>query len=169
MTKVEKPKKKTSIKAKRNEKEDPMSQFAPEIGEFFKKTLGFKTFTPVQQCAVKYFSTNYDCIVQAPTGSGKTLAYVLPLMQMLKNKCEPLKENEKAKICALILVPTRDLVGQVSSVMKPIAAALKFQLVAFCSAHKQSEEKKIKGNCIIISTPGRFANLIEKKPELIVS
>uniref|UniRef100_A0AC34FAP8 ATP-dependent RNA helicase n=1 Tax=Panagrolaimus sp. ES5 TaxID=591445 RepID=A0AC34FAP8_9BILA len=50
--------------------------------------------------------------------------------------------------------------------MKPIATALKFQLVAFCSAHKQSEEKKIKGNCIIVSTPGRFANLIEKMPEV---
>uniref|UniRef100_A0A914P9B2 Uncharacterized protein n=1 Tax=Panagrolaimus davidi TaxID=227884 RepID=A0A914P9B2_9BILA len=48
MTKVVKSKKKTSIKAKTTEKEDPMSQFAPEIGEFFKTTLGFKTFTPVQ-------------------------------------------------------------------------------------------------------------------------
>jgi superfamily II DNA/RNA helicase len=147
MTKVVKSKKKTSIKAKTTEKEDPMSQFAPEIGEFFKTTLGFKTFTPVQQCAVKYFSTNYDCIVQAPTGSGKTLAYVLPLMQILKNKCEPLKEDDKPKICALVLVPTRDLVKQVASVMKPVAVALKFQLVAFfASSNKQAEEKKIKGN-----------------------
>ena len=48
MTETIKTKKKVVTKTKKSSKEDPTTQFAPEIGEFFKKTLGFKKFTPVQ-------------------------------------------------------------------------------------------------------------------------
>lgn len=48
-----------------------------------------------------------DLCVCAPTGSGKTLAYVIPIVQDLMSRIVP-------RLRALVIVPTRDLVSQVS-------------------------------------------------------
>uniref|UniRef100_A0A7E4VIG3 ATP-dependent RNA helicase n=1 Tax=Panagrellus redivivus TaxID=6233 RepID=A0A7E4VIG3_PANRE len=161
--------KKESTKTAAPTPESPTDKLLPEIREYFAKDLGFDSFTPVQRCTVKYFLDNYDCIVQAPTGSGKTLAYVLPFLHILKTKVEEYKEGDKPKIAGLILVPTRELVHQVGTVMKAGAARIGFELLplAACNTSKRSqEEKKFKKNCIVISTPGRFVNLLNKLPEL---
>lgn len=54
-----------------------------------------------------------DIAFSAATGSGKTLAYLLPIMQLLKSQEQEGKARQSMRPRALILVPTRELVGQV--------------------------------------------------------
>ena len=46
-----------------------------------------------------------DLAITAPTGSGKTLTYVLPLIDLLKNRIKPC-------LTALVIVPVSDLAEQ---------------------------------------------------------
>ncbi|RDL35492.1 uncharacterized protein BP5553_07423 [Venustampulla echinocandica] len=57
-----------------------------------------------------------DVLISAATGSGKTLAYVLPMV-------EELSRNAIAKLRALIIVPTRELVIQARDVSELCASA----------------------------------------------
>ena len=54
-----------------------------------------------------------DVCVSAATGSGKTLAYTVPIVEALKDK--PTK-----KLRAVVVVPTRELVGQVKEVFQQL-------------------------------------------------
>ena len=56
--------------------------------------------------------TGSDVVLQAKTGSGKTLAYALPLISKLN--------PSRASIQAIVVVPTRELGLQVSSVIKQL-------------------------------------------------
>jgi reverse gyrase len=55
-----------------------------------------------------------DVILQAQTGSGKTLAYALPILSKI--------DATRASIQAVIVVPTRELGLQVTSVLKQLSA-----------------------------------------------
>lgn len=67
-------------------------------------SLGFTTPTPVQRAAIPLFLSKKDVVVEAVTGSGKTLAFVLPVLEMLLGRNNPLKQNQ---IGAVIVAPTR--------------------------------------------------------------
>ncbi len=54
-----------------------------------------------------------DVILQAQTGSGKTLAYGLPILSSI--------DPTRAAIQAVVVVPTRELGLQVSTVLKQMA------------------------------------------------
>ncbi|GLU12571.1 hypothetical protein SLE2022_292370 [Rubroshorea leprosula] len=58
-----------------------------------------------------------DLCINLPTGSGKTLAYALPIVQMLSTHCVKC-------LCALVVLPTRDLALQVKEVFAAIAPAV---------------------------------------------
>lgn len=53
----------------------------------------------------------YDVCISAPTGSGKTLAYVLPILNLIKDRLV-------ARLQCIVVLPTKDLVSQVESVFK---------------------------------------------------
>ena len=92
-----------------------------------------------------------DLCVSAPTGSGKTLAYTLPIVEFLRTR-------KIGRLGALVVVPTRDLVGQVEE--------------TFCRVEKgfsASESKDIKHRNLtrdidyLVITPGK---LIDRLPYL---
>jgi superfamily II DNA/RNA helicase len=64
------------------------------------------------RCCI-YITQGDDIAFSAATGSGKTLAYLLPIMQLLKSQEQEGKARQSMRPRALILVPTRELVGQV--------------------------------------------------------
>jgi ATP-dependent RNA helicase DDX55/SPB4 len=69
------------------------------------KDLGFKTMTPVQASVLPLFMNQHkDVVVQAVTGSGKTLAFVIPLLEKLMRREEPLRAEQ---VGGIILCPTR--------------------------------------------------------------
>ncbi|KAL3842558.1 hypothetical protein ACJMK2_020554 [Sinanodonta woodiana] len=77
--------------------------------------LKFYTPTPVQEACIPLFLKNKDVAVEAITGSGKTLAFVVPMLQILWKRDEPL---EKQSIGAVIISPTRELAQQIAEVVE---------------------------------------------------
>lgn len=68
-------------------------------------SLGFAAMTPVQAAVLPLFMNQHkDVVVQAVTGSGKTLAFVIPLLEKLLRKEEPLRADQ---VGGIILCPTR--------------------------------------------------------------
>ena len=69
----------------------------------------------VQETVIPDVLAGRDVLVKAPTGSGKTLAFGVPLVERL--------EATDARAAALVLVPTRELAGQVTDALTGVARA----------------------------------------------
>ena len=59
----------------------------------------------VQTRAIPAGLAGQDVLAKAPTGSGKTLAFAVPIVERLT--------SDSPRPAALVLVPTRELAGQV--------------------------------------------------------
>jgi len=115
------------------------------------ETQGFDTPTPVQERAIPLVLEGKDIIATAQTGTGKTLGYVLPTLTKLGNE-----RNIRNRL--LILVPTRELAGQVEEVVVPFAKAMQLRTVLIYGGvayGKQTAALK-QGVDIIVATPGRL-------------
>lgn len=76
-------------------------------------SLGLKKPTSVQASAYPAIAGGDSATIGSETGSGKTLAYLLPLMDdILQQKVNGQVEHDYAR--AIILVPNKELVGQVT-------------------------------------------------------
>jgi ATP-dependent RNA helicase DeaD len=117
----------------------------------------FKTPTPIQSQSIPISLDGKDVLGTAQTGTGKTLAFTIPMLnKLLKDK----------QAMALIICPTRELATQVmETVLKlnireiGIGNAL---LIGGESMQKQLRQLK-KGARIIVGTPGRINDHIERK------
>jgi len=121
--------------------------------------LGFIAPTPVQMKAIPaLLSSDNDYMALAQTGTGKTAAFGLPLLQRLN--------FDNRNLQAIILCPTRELCLQITRDFTNFAKHLpKVKLVAvYGGASISSQIKEIKqGVQIIVATPGRFIDLMERK------
>ncbi len=100
-----------------------------------------------------------DFIGQAQTGTGKTAAFGLPLLQALN--------PESAKIQALILSPTRELVQQIAKqLFKFTKHAPKkiFIESVFGGPNIEEQIRTLKRPThIVVATPGRLIDLLDRK------
>lgn len=103
------------------------------------------------QEAVMNQSQKKDLILLSPTGSGKTLAYTLQIIKSLK----------KGKAC-LIISPSRELALQIAENFKK--TKIKLSTICCYGGHSAADEKKLlfERPDIIIGTPGRISDHIEK-------
>ena len=120
------------------------------------ETLGFDTFTDIQE---QIFSPIYEggnVLGISPTGTGKTLAYLFPSLLKVK----PKKAQQ-----LLILAPNTELAGQIFDVTKQWAEPLGLQTQLFLSGSSQKRqiERLKKGPEILVGTPGRIFELIKLK------
>jgi len=127
--------------------------------------LNFSSMTPVQAAAIPLFLQRKDVAVEAVTGSGKTLAFLIPILETLYKLQTPLKKHE---VGALIISPTRELASQISEVLAEFLADSDsgFTSVLFIGGNKVEKDilKFDEGGCnIVISTPGRFEDLLMGK------
>ncbi|XP_053305543.1 probable ATP-dependent RNA helicase DDX28 [Spea bombifrons] len=83
--------------------------------------LGIKYPTWVQTQAIPVMMSGKNILCAAETGSGKTLGYLLPIIQQLLTHKTT---SESQDPCNLILVPSRELANQVSSVATNLCAQL---------------------------------------------
>ena len=83
----------------------------------------YKKPTQIQEQAIPVILQGKDVLGIAPTGSGKTAAYALPILQNLEGKTK----TKNRHINVLVLVPTRELAGQVEEVFKSFSQDLPFQ------------------------------------------
>ncbi len=114
--------------------------------------------TPVQLQAISIVQAGSDTYINAETGSGKTLAYLLPLYQVLN--------VERSATQVLIIVPTHELALQIHRVSCDLAqhagmAVRNVLLIGGTASDRQIEKLKKKPQ-IIIGTPGRVLELIER-------
>jgi superfamily II DNA/RNA helicase len=99
---------------------------------------------------------------RARTGSGKTIAFGLPVLTRL---AESGLRRRPTVIRGLILVPTRELAGQVMEVIEPLGRALGLKTLAVyggASMGRQIDALR-RGVDIVVATPGRLIDLIERR------
>jgi superfamily II DNA/RNA helicase len=97
-----------------------------------------------------------DVLAKAPTGSGKTLAFGIPLVERVS------VDGKTPQ--ALVLVPTRELALQVADAIESFSGANKIKVgVAYGGAPVSSQAKRLRGAHIVVATPGRLQDLIERR------
>lgn len=117
---------------------------------------------PIQEKAIPPILNGKDVLGIAQTGSGKTASYVLPTLQLLQSK--PVAKNRH--INTLVLVPTRELAIQVQKVYKAFSDKLEQSvksLAVYGGVSINPQMMDMNGVEILIATPGRLLELIEKK------
>jgi ATP-dependent RNA helicase DeaD len=99
----------------------------------------------------------HDVIGQAQTGTGKTAAFILPILQTM--------ELGKRGIKALVLAPTRELAMQVSEAAGELGKGLNVRVLAVYGGQPYTPQinRLRQGVDIVIGTPGRLKDLINKK------
>ena len=119
---------------------------------------GIHTPFPIQTLTIPDALAGRDVCGKAKTGSGKTLAFGLPLV-------ENLSKADSHWVRGLILVPTRELAVQVAKELRPLARCRDLDLApVYGGAPIEAQIKKIKsGLDIIVATPGRLIDLIDRK------
>ena len=110
-----------------------------------------------------------DVCAEAVTGSGKTLAFIIPILEILLTRSAPLKKHE---IGALIISPTRELASQIDEVLTKFLRNLPqfSHLQMIGGAHTVIEDIRdftSHGAHIIITTPGRFMDLLIRQGDKI--
>lgn len=123
------------------------------------QTLGFTAPTPIQEKAIPVLlQGTKDFIGLAQTGTGKTAAFGLPLLQLIK------KDDRFPQ--ALIVCPTRELCLQIAndlaSFKKSAGHIFVTAVYGGTSISMQIRDLK-KGTHIVVATPGRLIDLIERK------
>jgi len=122
-------------------------------------TLGFTQPTPIQEKAIPVLlQGTKDFIGLAQTGTGKTAAFGLPLLQLI-NKQQKFPQ-------ALIICPTRELCVQITNDLNSFKRKTDHVSVVAvyggASIGMQIRDLK-KGAHIVVATPGRLIDLIERK------
>ncbi|MGL5797893.1 MAG: DEAD/DEAH box helicase, partial [Cetobacterium sp.] len=117
---------------------------------------GIKQPTEIQIEAIPAIINGKDVIGQASTGSGKTFAFLIPLLQKITRST---KEPQ-----GLILVPTRELAIQIAEECEKINSDNRKVLLAYGGREIAGQIENLnKGADIVIGTPGRIVDLIERK------
>ena len=121
--------------------------------------LGYINPTPIQQQAIPVLlSGTKDFVGLAQTGTGKTAAFGLPLLSLVDTS---IKQTQGLVIC-----PTRELCIQIANDFKDYGKYLEdFNYVAvYGGSSIETQIRQIKkGVQIVVATPGRLIDLIERK------
>ncbi len=118
---------------------------------------GYTHPTPVQAKAFAPVMAGKDVIVRSKTGTGKTAAFGIPLL-------EKIAKGEK-KVKALIMCPTRELAMQVATELTELAKYREIRVTAIYggASMKVQEDALDEGSAIIVGTPGRVYDHIQRK------
>ncbi|OBA24407.1 P-loop containing nucleoside triphosphate hydrolase protein [Metschnikowia bicuspidata var. bicuspidata NRRL YB-4993] len=137
---------------------------------------GFTQPTPIQKETIPLALSGKDVIGKATTGSGKTLAYGIPILERYLSKLSAAltagKPDTVSPPSGIIFAPTRELAHQVVlhmneiSKYSPLAQNGIVSITGGLSAQKQ-ERLLSYGPGVIVATPGRFLELIEKSEDLL--
>ena len=131
---------------------------SPEIRKAIEE-MGYENPMPVQEEVIPYLlGENNDVVALAQTGTGKTAAFGLPLLQQIDVK------NRVPQ--SLIHCPTRELclqiAGDLNDYSKYIDGLKVLPVYGGSSIDSQIRSLK-RGVHIIVATPGRLLDLMERK------
>lgn len=121
--------------------------------------LGYITPTPIQQQAIPVLlKGTKDFVGLAQTGTGKTAAFGLPLLSLI--------DTSEKHVQALVICPTRELCIQITNDFKAYGKYMEdfFHVAVYGGSSIENQIKYLrKGVQIVVATPGRLIDLIERK------
>jgi len=136
---------------------------------------GYTNPTPIQCYLLPAVLQNRDVVAVAQTGSGKTGAYLIPVLSKLMGKYKKLAaprpglgnckfDTVRAEPLVLILSPTRELATQIFDHARRLSYRT---MLRPCVAYgggpvKDQREEMMKGCDILIATPGRLKDFLNK-------
>ncbi len=120
---------------------------------------GYTKPTPIQEQAIPVVLTGRDVLGCAQTGTGKTAGFTLPMIDILA------AGRAKARMPrSLILEPTRELAAQVANSFETYGKHHKLNMALLIGGESfaDQERKLDRGVDVLIATPGRLLDLIER-------
>ena len=110
--------------------------------------------TPIQEKSIGPILSGRDVMGIAQTGTGKTLAYLLPVLKTWKY-------NKNGNPTVLVLVPTRELVVQVTEILESLTQNITARVIGIYGGKNINTQKLLFNNgCdILVGTPGRVMDL----------
>jgi ATP-dependent RNA helicase RhlE len=117
--------------------------------------LGFDHPTSIQQKVFSVIMSGRDVCGIAQTGTGKTFAYLLPTLRQLT-----FAKNRSPQL--LIIVPTRELVAQVTKSVKELTTHMTLEVIGvYGGVNVTPQRLEVEKGCdIIVATPGRLYDLV---------
>lgn len=113
---------------------------------------------PIQSTTIPDALAGRDICAQAPTGSGKTLAFGLPLLTLV-SEAAPGRGPR-----GLVLVPTRELAQQVTTVLSSIRTPKRCRVVAVYggTGYRHQRMALQRGADVVVACPGRLEDFLEQ-------
>lgn len=110
--------------------------------------------TPIQEKSLAPILSGRDVMGIAQTGTGKTLAYLLPILKTWKY-------SKTGNPTVVILVPTRELVVQVTEIVEKLTENITARVIGIYGGKNINTQKLLFNNgCdILVGTPGRTMDL----------
>lgn len=143
------------------DKNEKMKEFRElGLGEKVIKALskkGYDAPTPIQKLTIPaLLNGDKDIIGQAQTGTGKTAAFSLPIIETF---------THEAEVQAIVLTPTRELALQVAEEINSLSSYSKIKVLPVYGGQSIDIQRKLlkAGIDIVVGTPGRVIDLIERK------
>ncbi|HQQ38502.1 MAG TPA: DEAD/DEAH box helicase [bacterium] len=116
--------------------------------------LGLRVPTPIQHQAIPAALNGEDIVGIAQTGTGKTFAFGIPMLQRLA----------LVKGRGLILLPTRELAGQVENSLRSLGGPLGLRTVSLIGGEAISRQLNAlrRRPHILVATPGRLIDHLKR-------
>jgi len=117
---------------------------------------GFERPSPIQESTIPIAIFGKDILARAKNGTGKTASFIIPCIEKV--------DVTKNHIQSLILVPTRELALQTSSVCKELGKYLNVQVMVTTGGTLLKDDIMRLYNPvhILVATPGRVLDLAKK-------
>ncbi|XP_078590515.1 putative ATP-dependent RNA helicase ddx6 isoform X1 [Branchiostoma floridae x Branchiostoma japonicum] len=118
--------------------------------------MGWEKPSPIQEESIPIALLARDVLARAKNGTGKTGAYIIPVIERV--------ELDKNHIQALVLVPTRELALQTSSIATALGKHLGIRcMVTTGGTSLRDDIMRLYDTVhIVIATPGRILDLMKK-------
>jgi len=139
---------------KGNEFEDYFLKRELLMGIFEK---GYERPSPIQEESIPIALAGKNILARAKNGTGKTGAFSIPMLEKVK--------VEDTHIQGLVIVPTRELALQTSSVIKTLGAHMQLECMVTTGGTGLREDIMRLYNTVhvLVATPGRALDLANKK------
>jgi ATP-dependent RNA helicase RhlE len=123
------------------------------------KDQNYTSPTSIQEKAIPLILQGNDVLGSAQTGTGKTAAFALPILHHLEQEK---KDNNKRRIRALVVTPTRELAIQIEENFTAYSKYNNIKNTVIFGGVKQGHQTNAIANGVdvLVATPGRLLDLM---------